>query len=199
MTQAQSTDCLLTETWRTLVPGLDSFTTYPNSDNAVFTLNSDEISTITMVPPASDATTYVEYLRSHDITLQHQTIQVNILVPSILKLAPQINLIWLIIPCYHRLHRCDYMIGFWFLHFDLHSIFSTIWPFFRNKKLLAIIFSTFTKTRFFFILCNFTFLLFFDISKILSGINCVSVAWKMYFLKVLCSRTIWGSNFKIIS
>lgn len=73
--------------------GLDSFTTDPNSDNAVFTLNSDEISTITMVPPASDATTYVEYLRSHDITLQHQTIQVNILVPSILKLAPQINLI----------------------------------------------------------------------------------------------------------
>ena len=163
MTQAQSTDCLLTETWRTLVPGLDSFTTDPNSDNAVFTLNSDEISTITMVQPASDATTYVEYLRSHDITLQHQTIQVNILVPSILKLAPQINLIWLIIPCYHRLHRCDYMIGFWFLHFDLHSIFSTIWPFFRNKKLLAIIFSTFTKTRFF-ILCNFTFSLFYFFS-----------------------------------
>ena len=74
-------DCPLAETWRTLDQGLDSFTTDPNSDNAVFTLNSDEISTITMVPPppASDAaTTYVEYLRSHDITLQHQTIEVNI-------------------------------------------------------------------------------------------------------------------------
>ena len=57
--------------------GFDSFITDPTSNNAVWTLNSDELSAIQIVQPPSDATTYVEYLRAHDIAIQHQTVEVN--------------------------------------------------------------------------------------------------------------------------
>ena len=58
--------------------GLDSFTTFPTpSKNGVFTLNSDEIIAIQIIKQTSNDTNYVEYLRKHDIVIQHQTVKVN--------------------------------------------------------------------------------------------------------------------------
>ena len=56
---------------------MDTFNTFPiSSNNAIFTLNTDEISAIQIVQPPENATTYVEYLRNQDITLKHQTVKV---------------------------------------------------------------------------------------------------------------------------
>ena len=57
--------------------GLDSFTTFPPpSNNVVFTLNSDEITTIQIIKPPSDVINYAEYMRKHDAVIQHQTVKV---------------------------------------------------------------------------------------------------------------------------
>ena len=57
--------------------GLDTFNTFPiSSNNAIFTLNTDEISAIQIVQPPENITTYIEYLRNQDITLKHQTVKV---------------------------------------------------------------------------------------------------------------------------
>ena len=56
--------------------GLDSFQTSPLSDNAVFTINTDEILAIQVVKPPIDATTYIHYLRDHDISIQLQPVKV---------------------------------------------------------------------------------------------------------------------------
>ena len=63
--------------------GLDSFTTNRNSPNAVFTVSSNEILSITVVQPPSDATSYVAYLRAHDIAIHHQTIEVIVKISAI--------------------------------------------------------------------------------------------------------------------
>ena len=55
----------------------DSFSTYPLSSNAVFTINSDEILAIQIVRPPPDVATYVNYLRHHDITIQHHPLGVR--------------------------------------------------------------------------------------------------------------------------
>ena len=58
--------------------GLDSFTTFPTpSKNGIFTLNSDEIVAIQIIQQKSNDTNYVEYLRRHNIFIQHQTVMVN--------------------------------------------------------------------------------------------------------------------------
>lgn len=56
--------------------GLDSFKTSPLSENAVFTIDTDEILAIEVVsrPQESTATTYMQYLRDHEIAIHHQTI-----------------------------------------------------------------------------------------------------------------------------
>lgn len=60
---------------------LDSFKTSPLSDNAVFTINTDEILAIQLVKPPEDATSYVNYLRDHDITIQQQPVKVLLADP----------------------------------------------------------------------------------------------------------------------
>ena len=56
---------------------LDSFTTFPVSDNSVFTLNTDEITSIKVVEPLDDdVITYEEYMQRHGVLIHHQIIKV---------------------------------------------------------------------------------------------------------------------------
>ena len=52
--------------------GLESFTTFPVSDNSLFTLNTDEIESIKVVERQDNIITYEEYLQRHGVLIHHQ-------------------------------------------------------------------------------------------------------------------------------
>ena len=56
---------------------LDSFTTFPVSDNSVFTLNTDEITSFKVVEPHDGAIAYEDYLQRHGVLIHHQIIKVR--------------------------------------------------------------------------------------------------------------------------
>ena len=58
---------------------LNSFSTDFEAQNAIFTINADELISLNVVEPPSDATTYVNYLRSNEIVIHHQTIEVQLI------------------------------------------------------------------------------------------------------------------------
>ena len=58
---------------------LNSFSTDFEAPNAIFTKNADEIISLNVVEPPSDATTYVNYLRSNEIVIHHQLIEVQLI------------------------------------------------------------------------------------------------------------------------
>ena len=76
---------------------LDSFTTFPVTDNAVFTLNTDEITSIKVVEPLGNVITYEDYLQRHGVLIHHQIIKVRYLSPktssqdSVLRLSPSLK------------------------------------------------------------------------------------------------------------
>ena len=58
---------------------LNSFSTDFEAPNAIFTINADELISLNVVEPPSDATTYVNYLRSNEIVIHHQLIEVQLI------------------------------------------------------------------------------------------------------------------------
>ena len=57
--------------------GLESFTAFPSATiNKIFSLNTDEISAIEIILPPDGSISYEEYLRQHDIFIDHQTVKV---------------------------------------------------------------------------------------------------------------------------
>ena len=60
---------------------LDSFTTFPVADNAVFTLNTDEITSIKVVKPHYNINAYEDYLQRHGVLIHHQIIKVRCFSP----------------------------------------------------------------------------------------------------------------------